>query len=122
MGSYFVVLHSTPEGPGDKRRKLVLELAKRLGRKEQDIDILLTDLPAVVTAAPTKDFAEALCQTIEKLGGLAEMMAEVSGVHMAQSPKQTGKEKNAFATASAPPKLEVNEDPDLRLESSSTHR
>ncbi len=93
MGSYFVVLHSTPEGGGPTRRKFVLELAKRLGRKEQDIDILLSDLPAVVTASPTKDFAVALCLAIENLGGLAETMSEVSGVHMALGP---GGEKPAF--------------------------
>ena len=102
MASYFVVLHSTPEEAGDNRKKFVQELAKKLGRKEQDINILLTDLPAVVTASPTKDFAQSLCQLIDDLGGLAEMMAEVSGVHAAVSAAATtasGSERPAFKAA-----------------------
>lgn len=125
MGSYFVVLHSTPPATGDSRRRFILELAKRLGRKEQDIDILLTDLPAVVSASPTKDFAESLCQAIENLGGLAEMMAEVSGVHMSVSAKN---EKSAFKTTPPPAAkpgakaLQPVTDPGLSFESSDKNR
>lgn len=106
MSNFFVILHDAKDNSASGRAQLRSKLGSTLSLESAELERIFGDLPAILRLESSKHAAEELRTLVEQLGGIAEVLeeltAEFAGEPIPQMPEP--KSQKASADASTPVK------------------
>ncbi len=102
MNRYLVILHAAPGETGDTLQEFTGQLAALLGVKAEKVEKNLKEYPAIIAADASEEVASKLCEAIEALGGVAEVMSEGSGIFPTQPAPKSDKTQAGVSKQQGP--------------------